>query len=69
MGDRLAQCCAMHYIYSREEKKMAERNALKPRKCDFCFEEHITDAKGIKAHAIVCEKTLEAQTKPEPAHA
>ena len=43
---------------------MAERNALKPRKCDFCSEDIITDAKGIKKHAVACEKELEEKTKP-----
>ena len=57
------ECCG--YVYSWEEEEMAECNALKPRKCDFCFESFITDAKGIKIHAVACEKELEEKTTPD----
>lgn len=38
-----------------KEQYMAERNAVKPRKCMKCYREIETTAKGIAEHAKACD--------------
>ena len=64
MRTRTGHPHAFHDYKGRGGRTVAERNALKPRKCDFCSEDIITDAKGIKKHAVACEKELEEKTTP-----